>query len=45
MSNETAYLLRSPKKAKRLLEALQSSFEDQGKEQTIDELKSEVGFE
>jgi len=43
--NETAYLLRSPKNAKRLLEALQSSFEDQGKEQTIDELKSEVGFE
>jgi len=43
--NETAYLLRSPKNAKRLLEALQSSFEDQGKEQTIDELKKEVGFE
>jgi Antitoxin of toxin-antitoxin stability system len=43
--NETAYLLRSPQNAKRLLEALQSSFEDQGKEQTIEELKIEVGFE
>jgi antitoxin YefM len=43
--NETAYLLRSPKNAKRLLEALQSSFEDQAKEQTIEELKKEVGFE
>jgi len=43
--NETAYLLRSPKNAKRLLDALQSSFENQGKEQTIEELKREVGFE
>ena len=43
--NETAYLLRSPKNAKRLLDALQSSFDNQGEEQTIEELKREVGFE
>ena len=43
--NETAYLLRSPKNAQRLLEALKSSFEDQGKIQSINELKKEVSLE
>lgn len=43
--NETAYLLRSPKNAKRLLEALQASFEDQGIAQSLKDLKKEVGLE
>ncbi len=43
--NETAYLLRSPKNAKRLLEALQASFDDQGKTQSLNDLKKEVGIE
>ncbi len=42
--NETSYLLRSPKNARRLLEALQSSFEDQGKIQNMEDLKREVGL-
>ncbi len=42
--NETSYLLRSPNNARRLLEALQSSFEDQGEIQNLEDLKSEVGL-
>jgi len=43
--NESAYLLRSSKNAKRLLEALQASFEDQGAIQSIKELKVNIGLE
>ena len=43
--NETAYLLRSPRNTQRLLEALQASFEDQGKIQSLKDLKREVGLE
>jgi antitoxin YefM len=42
---ETAYLLRSPKNAQRLLSALDRVREGAGTEQTIDELRNEVGFE
>jgi len=42
---ETAYLLRSPKNAERLLRALARSQRGEGTPQTIDELKAEVGFD
>jgi antitoxin YefM len=42
---ETAYLLRSPKNAKRLLSALQSARRGQLRAMTIDELRREVGLE
>ncbi len=41
---ETAYLLRSPKNAKRLLDALKSSFDDQGEIKTLEELKTDAGL-
>ena len=41
---ETAYLLRSPKNAERLLSALARSKADEGIPQTIDELAAEVGL-
>jgi antitoxin YefM len=42
---ETAHLLRSPNNAKRLLAALDRVRKASGVPQTIDELRSEVGFE
>ena len=42
---ETAHLLRSPKNAERLLEALAWAQAGGGIPQTIDELRSEVGLE
>ena len=41
---ETAYLLRSPKNAERLLTALARSRTENLPAQTIEELKAEVGF-
>lgn len=42
---ETAHLLRSPNNAKRLLSALARVRKASGTPQTIDALRSEVGFE
>ena len=42
---ETAYLLRSPKNAERLLSALARAQQKEGTLQTIDELKREVGLD
>ena len=42
---ETAYLLRSPANAERLLSALNRALKEEGKPQTIDSLRQEVGFE
>ena len=42
---ETAHLLRSPKNAKRLLSTLDRVKKASGTPQTIDELRTEVGFE
>jgi antitoxin YefM len=42
---ETAYLLRSPRNAKRLLEALQQSLEQEGEPETPAELKASLGLE
>jgi antitoxin YefM len=42
---ETAHLLRSPNNAKRLLEALNRAKKSSGAPQTIDALRSEIGFE
>ena len=42
---ETAHLLRSPNNAKRLLATLDRVKRSSGTPQTIDELRSEVGFE
>lgn len=42
---ETAHLLRSPNNAKRLLATLDRVKKASGAPQTIDELRSEVGFE
>lgn len=39
---ETAHLMRSPKNAKRLLEALMSSFEQQGETTDIEALRKEM---
>jgi antitoxin YefM len=41
---ETAYLLRSPENAERLLRALTRAQQKQGPPQTVEELKREVGF-
>lgn len=41
---ETAYLLRSPKNAERLLATLARIKENEGEPQTIEELKAEVGL-
>ena len=41
---ETAHLLRSPKNAMRLLNALNRARKGTGTPQTIDELRKEVGF-
>ncbi len=42
---ETAHLLRSPSNVERLLTALDRAGKGSGTPQTIDELRSEVGFE
>ncbi len=42
---ETAYLLRSPANAKRLLTALGQALKGGGEQQSIDSLRSEVGLE
>lgn len=41
---ETAHLLRSPKNAERLLKALRRAQKGQGKKESIDHLKKEMGF-
>ena len=41
---ETAHLLRSPRNAQRLLQALQSALEGAGKPQTPESLRSELGL-
>ena len=41
---ETAYLLRSPQNAERLLSALGRALKDEGTPQTLDELRHEVGL-
>jgi len=42
---ETAYLLRSPRNARRLLEALQESLDHAGPGQSLDQLRRELGLE
>jgi antitoxin YefM len=42
---ETAYLLRSPKNAERLLTALSRSKAEEGAALTLEELRAEVGFD
>jgi len=41
---ETAYLLRSPKNAERLLAALGRALKNEGQPLTVEELRREVGF-
>lgn len=42
---ETAYLLRSPQNAERILSALARALKNEGKSQDIDELRRGVGLE
>jgi antitoxin YefM len=42
---ETAHLLRSPKNAERLLEALGRALKDEGQLISLDELREEVGLD
>ena len=42
---ETAYLLRSPKNAEHLLEAMRSSLADEGTPATVEELRREFGLD
>ena len=42
---ESAYLLRSPQNADRLLSALAKALKGKGKSQSIEELRREVGLE
>lgn len=42
---ETAYLLRSPANAERLLGALSDSLKNEGKPMTVDELRREAGLD
>jgi antitoxin YefM len=42
---ETAYLLRSPQNAERILSALARALKNEGKPQNIDDLRREVGLE
>ncbi len=42
---ETAYLLRSPENAERVLSALARALKNQGKSQSMDDLRREVGLE
>lgn len=42
---ESAYLMRSPENAERILSALGRALKDQGKPQSMDDLRREVGLE
>lgn len=42
---ETAYLMRSPQNAERILSALARALKNQGKSESLDELRREVGLE
>jgi len=42
---ETAYLLRTPQNAERLLSALARALKNEGKSMSMDDLRQEVGFE
>ncbi|GAB4399825.1 MAG: type II toxin-antitoxin system prevent-host-death family antitoxin [Anaerolineales bacterium] len=42
---ETAYLLRSPANAERLLAALGSALKNEGERMSVEQLKAEAGFE
>jgi antitoxin YefM len=42
---ETAYLLRSPENARRLLSALSRALKDEGQPQSLADLRREVGLE
>lgn len=42
---ETAYLLRSPQNAERVLSALARALKNEGKSQTIDDLRRKVGID
>ncbi len=42
---ESAHLLRSPKNAKRLLQALQRALENSGDPETVGSLRSQLGLE
>jgi len=42
---ETAYLMRSPENAERILSALARALKSQGKPQNMDDLRREVGLE
>lgn len=42
---ETAHLLRSPKNAQRLLEALRRAQAGRGKPETLDKLRTELGLD
>jgi len=42
---ETAYLMRSPQNAERILSALASALKNQGKPQSLENLRHEVGLE
>jgi antitoxin YefM len=42
---ETAYLLRSPQNAERILSALARALKNEGKPQSIDDLRQGVGLE
>jgi antitoxin YefM len=42
---ETAYLLRSPQNAERILSALARALKNEGKTQSLDDLRSEVGLD
>jgi len=43
--NETAHLLRSPRNRQRLLKALRRATRRQGRPQTVEQLRREVGLE
>jgi antitoxin YefM len=42
---ETAYLMRSPENARRILSALARALKNQGESQSMDDLRREVGLE
>jgi antitoxin YefM len=42
---ETAYLLRSPENADRILSALSKALKNKGKSQSLEELRRQVGLE
>lgn len=42
---ETAYLLRSPQNAERILSALARALRDEGETQSVDDLRNELGLD